>query len=84
MQPAEARLAPLAQIDRLSALDASFLFAEDGATSSMHVGALAVFAQAEGGIDFDALERYVGFRLVDVPRFRQRVREVPGGLARPV
>jgi diacylglycerol O-acyltransferase / wax synthase len=70
--------------DRLSALDASFLFAEDGATSSMHVGALAVFVEPEGGIDFDALERYVGARLVAVPRFRQRVRTVPGGIARPV
>jgi WS/DGAT/MGAT family acyltransferase len=70
--------------DRLSALDASFLFAEDGATSSMHVGALAVFAEPDDGIDFDALERYVGDRLVAVPRFRQVVRTVPGGLARPV
>ncbi len=70
--------------DRLSALDASFLFAEDGATSSMHVGALAVFVEPEGGIDFDALEQYVGTRLVAVPRFRQCVRTVPGGIARPV
>lgn len=70
--------------DRLSALDASFLFAEDGATSSMHVGALAIFTEPDGGIDFDELERYVGSRLVEVPRFRQCVRSVPGGLARPV
>jgi WS/DGAT/MGAT family acyltransferase len=71
-------------VDRLSPLDASFLFAEDGATSSMHVGALAIFEPPAGGIDLDELQRYVGDRLVQVPRFRQRVREVPGGLARPV
>jgi WS/DGAT/MGAT family acyltransferase len=70
--------------ERLSALDASFLFAEDGATSSMHVGALAVFSAPEAGIDLDAVQRYVGARLSGVPRFRQKVRMVPGGLARPV
>jgi WS/DGAT/MGAT family acyltransferase len=70
--------------ERLSALDASFLFAEDGATSSMHVGALAVFTAPPQDIDLDAVQRYVGARLSGVPRFRQKVRMVPGGLARPV
>jgi WS/DGAT/MGAT family acyltransferase len=70
--------------DRLSALDASFLFAEDGATSSMHVGALAIFSAPPDGIDLDRVQRYVGARLSGVPRFRQKIRTVPGGLARPV
>lgn len=69
--------------ERLSALDASFLFVEEGDTA-MHVGGLAIFGEPEGGLDVDALERHIARRIGRVPRFRQRVRAVPGGLARPV
>lgn len=50
----------------------------------MHVGGLAVFAVPDGGFDARQLMDVVNDRLVMVPRYRQRVREVPGHLAGPI
>ena len=71
--------------DRLSPLDASFLFAEHR-TAAMHVGAVMTFAPPEDGRPFDvaAFTELIGHRLALVPRYRQKVREVPGGLGLPV
>ncbi len=69
--------------DRLSPLDASFLFAEDR-TRAMHVGGVMTFAPAAGGFDVDAFVALIGRRLALVPRYRQKVREVPGHLGLPV
>jgi WS/DGAT/MGAT family acyltransferase len=71
--------------DRLSPLDASFLFAEHR-TAAMHVGAVMTFAPPEDGspFDADAFTELIGHRLALVPRYRQKVREVPGGLGLPV
>ena len=70
--------------DRLSPLDASFLFAEHR-TAAMHVGAVMTFAPPENGtFDADAFIELIGHRLALVPRYRQKVREVPGGLGLPV
>ncbi|MDT7580062.1 MAG: diacylglycerol O-acyltransferase / wax synthase, partial [Pseudonocardiales bacterium] len=68
---------------RLSAVDASFLYLERPRTP-MHVGAVAVFATPAGGVDYERLVETVERRLATVPRYRQRVRRVPGDLARPV
>jgi WS/DGAT/MGAT family acyltransferase len=68
--------------DRLSPLDASFLFAEDR-TRPMHIGGVMTFA-APGGFDFDAFVALIGRRLALVPRWRQKVREVPVHLGLPV
>ena len=71
-------------VDRLSPLDASFLFAEHR-TAAMHVGAVMTFAPPEhGSFDPDAFTALIGHRLALVPRYRQKVREVPGGLGLPV
>jgi WS/DGAT/MGAT family acyltransferase len=70
-------------VDRLTALDASFLYLEEGVTP-MHVGGVAVFAAPETPIDTTRLSELVDDRLNLVPRYRQRVRQVPGGLASPV
>jgi WS/DGAT/MGAT family acyltransferase len=71
-------------MDRLSPLDASFLFAEDR-TRAMHVGGVMTFAPAEGAeVDLDAFAALIGRRLALVPRYRQKVREVPGHLGLPV
>ncbi|HYH29838.1 MAG TPA: wax ester/triacylglycerol synthase family O-acyltransferase [Pseudonocardia sp.] len=71
-------------VDRLSPLDASFLFAEHR-TVAMHVGAVMTFAPPEdGAFDADAFTALIGHRLALVPRYRQKVREVPGGLGLPV
>ncbi|MGH3434467.1 MAG: WS/DGAT/MGAT family O-acyltransferase [Thermocrispum sp.] len=68
--------------DRLSALDASFLYLEDNATP-MHVGGVAVF-ERHTGFDFETALTLIGQRLGYLPRYRQRVVQVPGNLARPV
>jgi diacylglycerol O-acyltransferase len=69
--------------DRLSALDVSFLYLEEP-TTPMHVGGVAVFQPPEGGLDYDELVALVEQRMALVPRYRQRVKAVPGHLAKPV
>jgi len=69
--------------DRLSALDASFLYMEDRSTP-MHVGGVAVFERPEVGFDFELMCKLINHRLGYLPRYRQRVMRVPGHLARPV
>src|SRR5437867_4416492 len=71
----------MADYERLSAMDASFLGIEDE-TCHMHVGAVMLFDAAplrtpEGGLDIDRIRRAVHARLRLVPRFRQRVAYVP-------
>lgn len=68
---------------RLSALDASFLFL-DRETTPMHAGGLAIFEPPAEGLDLDRMIRLVRQRLPFVPRYRQRVRSIPFGVARPV
>ncbi|NLU81924.1 wax ester/triacylglycerol synthase family O-acyltransferase [Rhodococcus sp. HNM0569] len=70
-------------ITRLTAQDASFYFLEGGSTP-MHGGSLAVFSRPRGGFEYETLLRVVEQRLCLVPRYRQKVREVVLGLARPV
>jgi WS/DGAT/MGAT family acyltransferase len=69
--------------DRLSPLDVSFLYLEEPATP-MHVGAVAVFEPPPDGFDHDSLLQLIKDRIAYVPRYRQRVRWVPGRLANPV
>ncbi|HZC26093.1 MAG TPA: wax ester/triacylglycerol synthase domain-containing protein, partial [Actinopolymorphaceae bacterium] len=69
--------------DRLSALDMSFLYLEEQ-TTPMHVGSVGLFETPEGGFGFDSLLAVVRERLAFVPRYRQRLRWVPGNLANPV
>ena len=69
--------------DRLSALDASLLYLED-TTTPMHVGGVAIFRRPRTGFDYDRLLTLIDQRLGLVPRYRQRVVQVPGHLARPV
>jgi diacylglycerol O-acyltransferase / wax synthase len=68
---------------RLSALDASMLYLEDASTP-MHIGGVAIFRRPRGGFDYERLLGLIEHRLSLVPRYRQRVRHVPGHLARPV
>jgi len=69
--------------DRLSALDVSFLYFEEP-TTPMHVGGVAVFRAPGDGFDLDRLVELISQRIAFVPRFRQRIRWVPGRLANPV
>ncbi|HET6257676.1 MAG TPA: wax ester/triacylglycerol synthase family O-acyltransferase [Pseudonocardia sp.] len=73
---------------RLSALDASFLYLEQP-TTPMHVGAVSTFRRPRsagplGGFNYDRLVELIEQRIALVPRYRQKVRYVPGNLARPV
>ena len=67
--------------ERLSTLDSSFLYLEEPGTP-MHVGGVLVLEAPAGGVE--ALADLIGARLSLVPRYRQRVAEVPGHLANPV
>ncbi|WP_040338400.1 WS/DGAT/MGAT family O-acyltransferase [Candidatus Blastococcus massiliensis] len=68
-------------VERLSSLDASFVFLDEPGTP-MHVGGLLVLETPPGGLD--ALAALIEARLALVPRYRQRVAVVPGHLANPV
>jgi diacylglycerol O-acyltransferase / wax synthase len=68
-------------VERLTRLDASFLYLEEPDTP-MHVGGVLILEAPQGGVD--ALAALVEARLPLVPRYRQRVAEVPGHLANPV
>jgi WS/DGAT/MGAT family acyltransferase len=68
-------------VDRLSATDAGFYYAESE-NAPLHVGSVAVF---EGPApSYGDLVRLLLSKLPQVPRYRQRVREVPLNLGRPL
>jgi len=69
--------------ERLSSLDTSFLNLEDAATP-MHVGSVMVFNAPSGGFDYESLVTLISQRIAHVPRYRQRIKMVPGSLANPV
>ncbi|WP_370892576.1 wax ester/triacylglycerol synthase family O-acyltransferase [Janibacter sp. GXQ6167] len=68
---------------RLSALDASFLYTEES-TLPMHVGSVMIFEPPKEGFTYDQLVALISERIADLPRYRQRIRYVPGRLADPV
>jgi WS/DGAT/MGAT family acyltransferase len=68
-------------VERLTRLDASFLYLEEPDTP-MHVGGVLILEAPRGGIE--ALADLVEARLALVPRYRQRVAFVPGHVANPV
>ena len=69
--------------DRLTSLDASFLYLEES-TTAMHVGSVMVFQPPRDGFDYDQLVDIIESRIGAIPRFRQKVRDVPGRIANPV
>jgi len=69
--------------DRLNPLDVAFLYLEGG-TTPMHVGGLAVFEPPSEGFDYDKFVDLIERRISLVPRYRQKVKSIPGHLANPV
>ncbi|MBA3524402.1 MAG: wax ester/triacylglycerol synthase family O-acyltransferase [Geodermatophilaceae bacterium] len=69
--------------DRLSALDVSFLYVEEP-TTPMHVGGLAILQPPDVGFDYDRLVELIEGRIGLVPRYRQKIKNVPGRFANPV
>ena len=72
-------------MDRLSAVDASFLRVESP-TAHMHVGWLSIVDRSPQmpRLEAAALRARIAGRLAAVPRFRQRIVSVPLGMAEPV
>ncbi|HZC72744.1 MAG TPA: wax ester/triacylglycerol synthase family O-acyltransferase [Jatrophihabitans sp.] len=69
--------------ERMTSADVAFLHRET-ATLPQHVGGLAIFAPRAGGFEYDRLVRLLDERISLAPRYRQRVRTVPGHLANPM
>ena len=72
-------------MDRLSGLDASFLYLESGA-QLMHVCGLIVVdpETIPGGYAFDTFKKELSRRVSDVPMFNRKLKLVPGGIDFPV
>ena len=70
-------------VTRLSASDASFYHLENSSTP-MYVGSLSILRKPRNGLSYETLLATVERRLPQIPRYRQKVREVTMGLARPV
>ena len=69
--------------ERLRARDLATLVAET-ATSPRHNATIEIFEPGPAGFDHHRLRALVSDRISFVPRYRQRLAEVPGGLANPV
>ena len=69
--------------ERMTSADVAFLHRESR-NSPQHVGGLAVFAPRPGGFEYDRLVRLLEERISLAPRYRQKVRMVPGHLAHPL
>lgn len=70
-------------VARLSASDASFYQLENTSTP-MYVGTLSILRKPRAGLSYETLLATVEQRLPQIPRYRQKVREVTWGLGRPV
>ncbi|AZI57490.1 wax ester/triacylglycerol synthase family O-acyltransferase [Nakamurella antarctica] len=69
--------------ERLSPSDAGFLYTED-LTTPMHVGGVVVLQPSRADFDYTDIYDLIASRLFLVPRYRQKVRFIPGRIARPV
>jgi diacylglycerol O-acyltransferase len=72
----------VANPDRLTALDSTFLHLEDNSTAHMHVASVMVFA-GKAPTPQELVDHIVS-RLHLVPRYRQKLAFVPYGQGRPV
>ena len=70
-------------VTRLSPADTSFYRLENTATP-MYVGSLSILRRPRAGLSYETLLATVEKRLPQIPRYRQKVREVNVGMARPV
>jgi WS/DGAT/MGAT family acyltransferase len=72
-----------AMTERMTSADVAFLHRETR-SAPQHVGGLAIFAPRPGGFEYDRLVRLLEERISLAPRYRQKVRMVPGHLANPL
>ena len=69
--------------ERLRPRDLAFL-AEETASTPMHNATVEIFEPGDSGFDYDRLVELIGDRISFVPRYRQKIQQVPGRLANPV
>ena len=69
--------------ERIRPRDLAFLTAET-ASAPLHNATIEIFEPGDSGFDYDSLVALILDRISFVPRYRQRVRTVPGRLAKPV
>jgi diacylglycerol O-acyltransferase / wax synthase len=69
--------------ERIRPRDLAFLTAETASTP-LHNATIEIFEPGDSGFDYDRLVALIQDRISFVPRYRQRVRTVPGHLAAPV
>ena len=69
--------------ERLRPADMAFLTSES-ASAPMHNATLEVFEPARDGFDYERLVALIADRIAFVPKYRQRVRSIPGRVANPV
>lgn len=69
--------------ERLRPMDVTFLGEED-ARAPLHNATLEIFEPGERPFGYDQIMALIAERIDFVPRYRQRIRAVPGGLAMPV
>lgn len=69
--------------ERLHPRDLAFL-AGESASAPMHNATLEIFEQPADGFDYQSLLSVIADRIAFVPRYRQRIRTVPGRLANPI
>src|SRR5690348_3743830 len=69
--------------ERLSVGDLRLL-ADETSSTPMHNATLEIFDPGDSGFGYEALLAHIDDRIAFVPRYRQRVRRVPGRLANPV
>lgn len=69
-------------VSRLSPSDASFYRLENS-TTPMYVGSLYILRRPRAGLSYETLLATVEQRLAQIPRYRQKIRDVIG-MARPV
>src|SRR4051812_12076497 len=83
MAPRASATGAEAVTERMTSADVAFLHRETR-NSPQHMGGLAIFAPRPGGFEYDRLVRLLEERISLAPRYRQKVRMVPGHLANPL
>ena len=69
--------------ERLRSSDLALL-ADETPQTPLHNATLEIFEPGDSGLDYDALLAHIDDRISFVPRYRQRLRRIPGRLANPV
>src|SRR3954451_21050410 len=83
MAPRASATGAEAMTERMTSADVAFLH-QESRNAPQHVGGLAIFTPKPGGFDYDRLVRLLEERISLAPRYRQKVRMVPGHLANPL